>query len=88
MANSAQTSKTISLTAYGITHENINYQLNSDELHQEIIEKDLGKESSLGAIAINTGEFTGRSPKDRFIVKDAITEEKIWWGDINIPFEP
>ncbi len=39
-------------------------------------------------MAINTGEFTGRSPQDRFIVKDDITAEKIWWGDINIPFEP
>jgi len=44
------------------------------------------KESSLGAIAINTGEFTGRSPMDRFIVKDSITKDEIWWGDINIPF--
>jgi phosphoenolpyruvate carboxykinase (ATP) len=37
-------------------------------------------------LAINTGEFTGRSPKDRFIVKDDITKDKVWWGDINIPF--
>lgn len=29
----------------------------------------------------------GRSPQDRFIVKDAITEDKVWWGNINIPFE-
>ena len=40
----------------------------------------------MGAIAINTGEFTGRSPMDRFIVKDAITKDEMWWGDINIPF--
>ena len=38
-------------------------------------------------MAVNTGEFTGRSPKDRFIVKDDITKDKIWWGNINIPFE-
>ena len=47
----------------------------------------MGKESSLGAIAVNTGEFTGRSPMDRFIVNDDITSGKIWWGDINIPFD-
>jgi len=47
-----------------------------------------GIENSTGALAINTGEFTGRSPKDRFIVKDTITKDKVWWGNINIPFEP
>lgn len=38
-------------------------------------------------MAVTSGEFTGRSPQDRFIVKDAITEDKVWWGNINIPFE-
>ena len=37
---------------------------------------------------MHTGEFTGRSPKDRFIVRDEITEDSVWWGNINIPFEP
>ena len=41
-----------------------------------------------GAISINTGEFTGRSPKDRFVVKDSTTENAVWWGDVNIPFNP
>jgi phosphoenolpyruvate carboxykinase (ATP) len=48
----------------------------------------MGKEASSGALAINTGEFTGRSPKDRFIVMDDITKLKVWWGDINLPFDP
>lgn len=39
-----------------------------------------------GALAINTGEFTGRSPLDRFIVKDRLTEEQVDWGKINQPF--
>ena len=88
MGNSTSTTKSISLANYGITHDNINYQLSPDELHQITLDKGMGSESSLGAIAVNTGEFTGRSPQDRFIVKDAITEDKIWWGNINIPFEP
>ena len=41
-----------------------------------------------GAIAIETGEFTGRSPKDRFVVCDEKTENSVWWGDINIKFTP
>ena len=87
MAINAQFTKTISLKKNGITHSNIHYQLSSEELHDITIEKDMGVVSSLGAIAVNTGEFTGRSPMDRFIVKDEITKEKVWWGDINIPFD-
>ncbi|WP_108422592.1 phosphoenolpyruvate carboxykinase (ATP) [Flagellimonas amoyensis] len=87
MKDSASTSKTISLSAYGIKHDNFQYQLSPDELHDITLEKGMGKEASSGALAVNTGEFTGRSPKDRFIVKDAITEDKVWWGDINIPFD-
>ncbi|MDC6385114.1 phosphoenolpyruvate carboxykinase (ATP) [Flagellimonas taeanensis] len=87
MKDSASTSKTISLRSYGIKHDNFQYQLSPDELHDITLEKGMGKEASSGALAVNTGEFTGRSPKDRFIVKDAITEDKVWWGDINIPFD-
>ena len=46
----------------------------------------MGTEAESGALAVNTGEFTGRSPKDRFIVKDDVTREQVWWGNINIPF--
>ena len=87
MANHSQSTKTISLDHYGIKNAKINYQLSSDELQAETISKGQGVESSSGALAVNTGEFTGRSPMDRFIVKDDITKDKVWWGDINIPFE-
>ena len=80
--------KTISLNELGIENATVRYQLSSSELHQTTLDKGQGKESSLGAIAVNTGEFTGRSPMDRFIVKDEITKDEIWWGDINIPFAP
>lgn len=82
------TTKTISLKQYGIAHNNVHYQLSPKELQGATIQKEMGKQASSGALAVNTGEFTGRSPMDRFIVKDEITEEKIWWGDINIPFDP
>ncbi|MEM8999352.1 MAG: phosphoenolpyruvate carboxykinase (ATP) [Bacteroidota bacterium] len=86
MADTAAITKSISLNSYGITHSNVHYQLSPEKLHGITIENDMGKETSSGALAVNTGEFTGRSPMDRFIVQDAITEDKIWWGDINIPF--
>lgn len=87
MTYSKSLTKRISLDQYGIKNAKIRHQLSSDELHDITIEKGLGKEASSGALAINTGEFTGRSPNDRFIVKDDMTKDEIWWGDINIPFE-
>ena len=79
--------KSISLNSLGIKNATVRYQLTSGKLHDETIKKGQGVECSLGAIAVNTGEFTGRSPKDRFIVKDDITKDEVWWSDINIPFE-
>ena len=70
----------------GIKNSNIHYQLTPDQLHDITIKLGQGIESSTGALAINTGEFTGRSPQDRFIVRDATTEDKVWWGKVNIPF--
>ena len=81
------TTKSISLNDVGIKNAIIRYQLTSEELQEETIKKEQGVTSSLGAIAVNTGEFTGRSPKDRFIVKDAITKDEVWWSDINLPFD-
>lgn len=79
-----------SLASYGFKNDssNIHYQLDPKDLQKITVEKENGKETSNGVLVVNTGEFTGRSPKDRFIVKDEITEERIWWGDINIPFTP
>jgi len=79
--------KSISLNSLGIKNAKINYQLSSADLHKETLQKKQGVESSLGAIAVNTGEFTGRSPMDRFIVKDNITKDEVWWSNINLPFE-
>ncbi|MBI1315856.1 phosphoenolpyruvate carboxykinase (ATP) [bacterium] len=57
------------------------------ELESIALEGGMGRRASSGALAVNTGEFTGRSPKDRFIVKDELTANSVWWGDINMPFE-
>ena len=87
MVNYNQVTKTIALEAYGIKNAKVRYQLSPEQLHDISVEKGLGLEASSGALAVNTGEFTGRSPKDRFIVKDDITKDRVWWGDINIPYE-
>lgn len=59
--------------------------LNRDELLHMAVSRGEGILSRNGALAVQTGERTGRSPKDRFIVKDSTTENKVDWGDINQP---
>lgn len=81
------TTKSISLDHLGIKDAQVHYQLSPDELHDMTIRLGQGVEASSGALAVNTGEFTGRSPQDRFIVKDAITEDQVWWGKVNLPFD-
>lgn len=77
---------TVSLGFQGIAAEFWN--LSPDSLVEATLERGQGKLSDTGALAINTGKFTGRSPKDRFIVRDSITEDAVWWGDVNIGFSP
>jgi phosphoenolpyruvate carboxykinase (ATP) len=66
----------------------IHYNLTPAELTEITIKKGLGTLTDTGALAIDTGEFTGRSPKDKFIVADSYTESSVWWGDVNIKFSP
>jgi phosphoenolpyruvate carboxykinase (ATP) len=64
------------------------WNLSVEELTQHTLEKGMGKLTNAGALAVNTGKFTGRSPKDKFTVKDAITENTVDWSDINIAISP
>ena len=68
--------------------ENVHYQLSPEELTEQTVARKEGVLNDTGALVIKTGEFTGRSPKDKFIVKDSITAETINWNDFNIPIEP
>ncbi|MBX2930962.1 MAG: phosphoenolpyruvate carboxykinase (ATP) [Chitinophagaceae bacterium] len=66
---------------------NIHYQLSPEELVKQALEKKQGVLNDTGALCINTGEFTGRSPQDKFIVKDDLTANSVNWNNINIPIE-
>jgi phosphoenolpyruvate carboxykinase (ATP) len=81
----AKTPIDTSLSKYGITNSNVLWNLSAEELQRITVEKGFGVETDNGTLAINTGKFTGRSPQDRFIVKDDYTAEKVWWGKINKP---
>jgi len=77
------------LESIGLQHVSAaHWNLTPAELVEECIIRGEGQLTDTGALAADTGEFTGRSPKDRFIVRDEITENTVWWGDVNIPFTP
>jgi len=65
----------------------VHLNLTPAELIEHALRNGEGHLTDTGALMADTGKFTGRSPKDRFVVKDANTENSVWWGDINIPFD-
>lgn len=85
MENYAQFTKTIALEKYGVQNsQEVIYNPSFDLLYKEELNSDLqgyekGQLTELGAVNVMTGEFTGRSPKDKYIVEDAVTKDSIWW---------
>jgi phosphoenolpyruvate carboxykinase (ATP) len=78
-----------SLMGAGIaTVSEAHWNLTPAQLVAESIKNGEGVLTDTGALAVDTGKFTGRSPKDRFVVRDAKTENTVWWGDVNIAFAP
>jgi phosphoenolpyruvate carboxykinase (ATP) len=57
-------------------------------LYEEAIKRNEGIISHLGPLVVRTGQFTGRSPNDKFVVKEPTSDEFIWWGKVNRPFKP
>jgi phosphoenolpyruvate carboxykinase (ATP) len=86
MENYAQTTKSISLEKYGVKNvQEIIHNPSFEKLYDEELNPNLqgfekGQLTELGAVNVMTGVFTGRSPKDKYIVKDSITEDTIWWN--------
>ena len=76
------------LSNIGLNVAVAHWNLSPEELTQKTIELGQAKLNDTGALCVSTGKFTGRSPKDKFTVKDAITEHSVDWGDVNIPFSP
>lgn len=74
------------LSDLGIKVKEARWNLAQSELIEETLKNGEGVLTSTGALMCDTGKFTGRSPKDRFVVEDAKTKDSVWWGNINIPF--
>lgn len=85
---------TLDLSKYGLSND---IQVVHNPSYEELFQAEMdpanegferGVLTTSGAVAVDTGKFTGRSPKDRYIVKDAVSEGTIWWdGTINRPVD-
>jgi phosphoenolpyruvate carboxykinase (ATP) len=79
----------VDLSSLGIT--NVGYvfrNLSTPALYEEAIRRREGSVAHLGPLVVRTGQYTGRSADDKFIVREASSEDKIWWGNYNRPFDP
>ncbi|HVF87726.1 MAG TPA: phosphoenolpyruvate carboxykinase [Pyrinomonadaceae bacterium] len=79
-------------TAFGLETHGINearavyWNLTTPELYEEIVRRGEGVLSEHGALLVDTGEHTGRAAKDKAIVRDASSADKVFWGDVNKEF--
>jgi phosphoenolpyruvate carboxykinase (ATP) len=72
-----------SLADHGISHSQINFNLSPEELYAEALSRGEGKLAANEALVVSTGKFTGRSPKDKFIVSNPNSFKNVWWGTVN-----
>ncbi|MEY3538957.1 MAG: phosphoenolpyruvate carboxykinase [Bacteroidota bacterium] len=71
-----------------LTKPTLYYQNSVEALVHQTIDLGLGKLADNGALCVNTGKFTGRSPENKFIIKDAITADTVDWGGFNHSMDP
>ncbi len=75
------------LENYGITNAGtIYWNLTAPELYEEIARRNEAIISDHGALVVDTGEHTGRAAKDKAIVREPSSEDKVWWGEVNKEF--
>ena len=63
----------------------VHWNLGWEELHELAVSRKEAKLTSHGVLLTTTGERTGRSPNDRFIVEETGLADEVWWGDVNRP---
>ena len=76
------------LYSLGIKSATIYWNLSKSTLYEEVLKNGEGVITDRGSLLVDTGAFTGRAPKDKFIVKDETNEDIVWWGPINQPIAP
>jgi len=86
--NTESTDREESLRRLGLLNlGHVHWDLSTAGLYEQSIRRYEGTLSHLGPLVIRTGQFTGRLPNDKFLVREPSSEDKIWWGKVNRPFE-
>ena len=86
---SSSQSRAVDLSEHGLEPSgNVHWNMGSEELHQMAVELNEAKLTSDSVLLAVTGERTGRSPNDRFIVDEVGMAEEVWWGEVNRPTAP
>ncbi|UCG86010.1 MAG: phosphoenolpyruvate carboxykinase (ATP) [Gemmatimonadota bacterium] len=76
------------LEAHGIRNVNmVWWNLSTPALYEHAVQRHEGLTAHLGPLVTRTGQYTGRSPKDRYIVREPSSDSNIWWGKVNLPFD-
>jgi phosphoenolpyruvate carboxykinase (ATP) len=77
------------LDNHGIVNVNDAYwNLSTPALYEQTVRRREGVVAHLGPLVVRTGHHTGRSPNDKFIVREPSSQDNIWWGDVNRAFDP
>ena len=64
----------------------VHWNPSTSQLYTDALTRGEGRLAEGGPLAVDTGKHTGRSPKDKFVVKEPGSEDRIWWGDVNAGF--
>lgn len=77
------------LAELGITNVRaVWWNLPSPTLYEHAIQRYEGVVAHLGPLVVRTGQYTGRSPKDKYVVQEPTSADKVHWGEVNRPFSP
>jgi phosphoenolpyruvate carboxykinase (ATP) len=86
MATTTERSGRVDLTDHGIRASGrIHWNPTTSMLYSHALARGEGVLAEGGALVVDTGAQTGRSPKDKFVVREPSSEQRIWWGDVNKP---
>lgn len=89
MQNAGARSRKQDLSSNGLKNvSSIHWNLGTAHLVEHSLLRGEGQLAAGGSMVVRTGQFTGRSPKDKYIVRDSVTESTVNWGSVNQPMSP
>ncbi|OFV90636.1 MAG: phosphoenolpyruvate carboxykinase (ATP) [Acidobacteria bacterium RIFCSPLOWO2_12_FULL_65_11] len=71
----------------GIQTERVKWNLSTPALYEEAVRREEGVIAADGPLLCRTGQHTGRSPNDKFVVRESSSEASVWWGKVNQPMD-